>query len=180
MSAVLAANDWTEANQRLLNAELARLKQRLGAEGDARMLECACEAARAAMPSPAAIDHLTAVFGLSPFERDILLMCAGAELDAQFAYRCEIANEESRRSGTTFGLALSGFGRAALERCRTCAAITALAVGGAGCYPGPLSRKIENRRACIALPGWHQLSGHPVAGPGSSRVGGRAHGPNAS
>jgi hypothetical protein len=109
MSAALAPGDWTEANQRLLNAELARLKQRLGADGDAHTLECACQAARAAMPSPAAIDELTHVFGLSSFERDTLLMCAGAELDAQFAYRCESGDEVSRRSGTTFGLALAAF-----------------------------------------------------------------------
>ncbi len=32
-----------------------------------------------------ALDHLCEVFSLSTFERDLLLMCAGVELDARFA-----------------------------------------------------------------------------------------------
>jgi hypothetical protein len=98
---------WTEANQRLLVAEFARLKQRLGADGDPESLRAACDAARADMTEPAAIDCLADSFGLSAFERDVLLLCAGVEMDAQFAERCEIATGESRRPRPTFGLALS-------------------------------------------------------------------------
>ena len=127
---------WIDANQRLMVAEFARLKQRLGAEEDddetiASALESAraslqrlvvtefgwrkdpgvkaspLESARAAMPAPAAIDHLSHSFNLSPFERDVLLLCAGVEMDAQLAAQCEMASGEARRQGASFGLALA-------------------------------------------------------------------------
>jgi AAA+ superfamily predicted ATPase len=99
--------DWTEANQRMLVAEFARLKQRLGGEGDAETLNAAVEAARDAMPAPAAIDHLSDCFGLSAFERDVLLCCAGVEMNAQFAAQCQIATGDGRRQCATFELALA-------------------------------------------------------------------------
>ncbi len=99
--------NWTDANQRLLVAEFARLKQKLGAEGDADALSNACREARAAMPDPAALDQLSRCFSLSTFERDVLLLCAGVEMDAQFAAQCEIATADSRKLGPTFGLALA-------------------------------------------------------------------------
>jgi hypothetical protein len=46
-------------------------------------------------------------FGLSPFERDVLLLCAGMELDATFAPLCARAQVDSRREYPTFGLALA-------------------------------------------------------------------------
>ena len=98
---------WTDANQRLMVAEFGRLKQRLGADGDAETLNGASQSGRAAMPAPAAIDHLSDCFGLSAFERDVLLVCAGVEMDAQLAAQCEIAAGESRRQGASFGLALA-------------------------------------------------------------------------
>jgi hypothetical protein len=100
------STSWIDANQRLMVAEFGRLKQRLGAEGDGETIAATLESARAAMPAPAAIDHLSDCFGLSAFERDILLLCAGVEMDAQLAAQCEIATGESRRQGATFGLAL--------------------------------------------------------------------------
>jgi AAA+ superfamily predicted ATPase len=98
---------WTEANQRLLVAEFARLKQRLGHEGNDETLNAALGSARSAMPAPAAIDHLSDCFGLSAFERDVMLLCAGVEMDAQFAELCEMAAGESRGQGATFRLALA-------------------------------------------------------------------------
>ena len=102
-----ASTSWTEANQRLLVAEFGRLKQRLGDQGDAETLNAALDSARAAMSAPGAIDHLSECFDLSAFERDVLLLCAGVEMDAQLAAQCEIAVGESRRQGATFGLALA-------------------------------------------------------------------------
>ncbi len=101
---------WTDANQRLMVAEFGRLKQRLGAEGDVETLDVASQSAREAMPAPAAIDQLSHCFGLSAFERDVLLLCAGVEMDAQIAARCEIATGESRKQGASFaslGMALA-------------------------------------------------------------------------
>jgi hypothetical protein len=95
---------WTEANQRYLAAEFARLKARLsGADA-----ECASEGVReayAALPEPAAIDQLTETFGLSAFERDLLLLCAGVEMDAGLAACC--AAGAHGRPYATFGLALA-------------------------------------------------------------------------
>jgi AAA+ superfamily predicted ATPase len=98
---------WIDANQRLIVAEFGRLKQRLGAEGDGETIASTLESARAAMSTPAAIDHLSDRFGLSAFERDVLLLCAGVEMDAQLATQCEIAVGGSRRQGVSFGLALA-------------------------------------------------------------------------
>lgn len=99
--------DWTAANQRLLVGEFSRLKQRLVAEGEPESLDLACQALRAAMPAPAAIDRLSGLFGLSTFERDVLLLCAGAEMDTELATRCERAAGESGTRGATFGLAMA-------------------------------------------------------------------------
>ncbi len=100
--------DWTGANQRLLVAEFARLRQRLGAEGEAQVLTSELEAARAAMPAPAAIDHVADCFGLSAFERDLLLLCAGIEMDAQLAQQTAMAlGDTHKQRGPTFGLALT-------------------------------------------------------------------------
>lgn len=104
MNAPERALDWTEANQRLLVAELARLKQRLdrGDEGEAH---AAIDRARAALPGPAAIDQVEQRFGLSAFERDLLLLAAGVEMDASLADLCARASA-SRRPFASFGLAL--------------------------------------------------------------------------
>jgi AAA+ superfamily predicted ATPase len=59
------------------------------------------------MPAPAAIDHLANCFALSAFERDVLLLCAGMEMDSQLAALCDSALDEPRRHGITFGLALA-------------------------------------------------------------------------
>lgn len=112
MNAPLASGAWTDANQRLMLAEFARLKHALRGDqsedgtGDAAALVEASGAARAAMPAPAAIDQLAAWCPLSAFERDIVLLAAGVELDAQLAALCEAAPGETGRHGLTFGLAL--------------------------------------------------------------------------
>jgi ATPase family associated with various cellular activities (AAA) len=100
-------NTWIEANQHYLVAEFARLKLRLGAEGDAQVASAAVGEARAALPAPPAIDVLTDIFSLSPFERDVLLLCAGVEMDAGLARRCAEAQGFPQRTHATFGLALA-------------------------------------------------------------------------
>jgi hypothetical protein len=107
MNDASSQNTWSEANQRYLVAEFARLKLRLGAEGDPQAVVRSIEEGRSAMPAPAAIDALTDGFGLSGFERDILLLCAGVEMDAELARRCGDAHGYSQRCYATFGLALA-------------------------------------------------------------------------
>jgi hypothetical protein len=56
---------------------------------------------------PTSLNALCNAFALSPFERDVLLLCAGMELDAAFAAVCAVAQGDARRSYPTFGLALA-------------------------------------------------------------------------
>src|SRR5262249_22499992 len=100
-----AAIDWSDANQRLLVAELACLRARFTEEDmDRDALDAALAEAAAAMPAPGALDRVTAIFGLSTFERALLMLCAGVEMDSVIADACGAAR---RRSGPTFGLALA-------------------------------------------------------------------------
>ena len=107
MNLGVAQSTWIEANQRLLIAELARLKLRLGAEGDVEVACSSLAEARSAMPAPSAIDVLANTFGLSPFERDVLLLCAGVEMDAGLARLCAEAQGNAQRIHASFGLALA-------------------------------------------------------------------------
>lgn len=105
---------WCEANQRYLFATLAgvradlkryvdNLENKLSEDDRQQPLN---EIA-AAMPAPPAIDRLTAIFGLSNFERNLLLLCAGVEMDASFAPLCVAAAGDSRHTYATFSLALA-------------------------------------------------------------------------
>ncbi|KPC59400.1 ATP-binding protein [Streptomyces chattanoogensis] len=71
----------------------------------------------AVVPSPAgppavpgALDALTACFGLSPFEREIVLLLAAAELDPTTGPRCAAACGDPGRAHPTFSLALAALG----------------------------------------------------------------------
>jgi len=96
---------WSDANQRLLAAELARLRFRLtpGA-GDVAALDAGVAEAAAAMPAPGALDRLAETFELSAFERSLLLLCAGVEMDSAIAEACVSGG---RRGGATFGIGLA-------------------------------------------------------------------------
>jgi hypothetical protein len=134
VNAPVFENGWADANQRVLVAEFARLKDLLASHAAARPPEpsaggaggppeCAgwpvdtgrsttyqgaCDEARAAMPAPAAIDVITDRFGLSAFERDLLLLAAGVEMDAALAAAC--APGAGHRAALTPALALAALG----------------------------------------------------------------------
>lgn len=111
-----AAHTWEEANQICLMAELAEVRARLekllarpkvpDAPG-AAVPPVTPEEVRSTMTTPPALETLCATFGLTPFERQILLMCAGAELDSRFASLYLAANKETRSTLPTFSLALA-------------------------------------------------------------------------
>jgi hypothetical protein len=104
------AADWAALNQTLLSAELARLLQRLESpddDVDLAALDAAVEEAHAAMPAPSALDIVAQSFGFSPFERDVLLLCCGVELDSRIGAACARLNGSSAQRNATFGLALS-------------------------------------------------------------------------
>ena len=110
--------DWTEANQTYLSAALAVVRARLELHAarvqnngiEQERLDGAIaslEQAAQAMPAPATVDVLCNLFGLSPFERELLLLCAGMELDADFPALCAAAQNDPQQAHPTFGLALA-------------------------------------------------------------------------
>jgi hypothetical protein len=108
--------NWHEANQRYLMAELALIRELLD-QHTARAAGAtvaraappreARDLAAAQLPAPAHLDTLCEVFSLSPFERAVLLLCAGMELDGAFAARCAAAQGDPRRPPLTWSLALA-------------------------------------------------------------------------
>lgn len=118
---------WAEANQQYLLEALSLLRTKLEQYIEKRYTETQKEikaqketpnsgqkAKRKtlkkttySMPTPAAIETLCTMFGLSPFEQEVLLLCAGVELDSSFAFLCAEAQGDSSRKYPTFGLALA-------------------------------------------------------------------------
>ena len=96
------AESWHETNQRLLVAEVARVRALL----DGRAGQGEGERPREAGSAPG-LDAVCRAFELSPFERDVLVMCAGMELDGSFAAACAAAQADPARAYPTFGLALA-------------------------------------------------------------------------
>jgi hypothetical protein len=106
MTATETKAAWTEANQAYVVAEFARLKQLLAGESYAAA-ETTLAAVRTAMNEPPAIDRLAEVFGLSTFERALLLLCAGVEMDSRLAAQCGEVQGRAPRACATFGLAVA-------------------------------------------------------------------------
>ena len=112
------ALSWHETNQRSLMTEVNRVRAALAAYVASRTGQDVLPAAHADFgqdssdpdlqegAAPVALDVVCISFGLSAFERDILLLAAGMELDAGFASACAAAQGEPRRAYPTFGLAL--------------------------------------------------------------------------
>lgn len=118
MTSPAAQLNWAEANQRYLMARLAHVQAALArhaaqagqSNAETRThaeAEAAWREAAEALPAPSALDHLCQAFGLSAFERDVLLLCAGIELDSGFAALCAAAQGSVRSGLPTFSLALA-------------------------------------------------------------------------
>jgi ATPase family associated with various cellular activities (AAA) len=113
--------EWTLANQRCLMAEVASTRatiERCAARNSSEATNPAevpipqsPDSPAAQMDPPPALDRLCAIFGLSSFERTVLLACAGMELDSRFAQTCAAAQAD-KRACPTFALLLAAFGDA--------------------------------------------------------------------
>jgi len=105
MTEIASKPHWAEANQAFLIAQFARMKRQLAGEPE----ECAgsLEQVQVWRDSAPAIDRLCEIFGLSGFEREILLLCAGVEMDSELAARCGTAHGHPQRTYATFGLAMA-------------------------------------------------------------------------
>ena len=98
-------DDWAERNQRWLIARIDRLRQRLDRLHAGGTVEVLPEDAAHPMNEEfePALDHCAKVFGLSDFERNVLLLCAGVSLDADLART--VADMTGNASGSpTFSL----------------------------------------------------------------------------
>jgi len=108
--------DWTTANQRHLSAELEVVRAALidhaaRIRGEAppgtEHTRTRLKETEAALSAPSALDTLTQAFGLSSFERSILVLCAGVELDAAFAGDVAAAQGNPLSIHPTFSLAMA-------------------------------------------------------------------------
>ena len=127
MTSILNSN-WVDENQRYLSVALSLVRDALKryiadqfdpmeAEEPREDVQQVLDELEASMSAPAALTELCETFGLSPFERDVLLLCAGVEFDGAFASLCVEATTGKGSVGAglapqgvsspTFALALS-------------------------------------------------------------------------
>lgn len=114
----ITTDNWYTANQRYLMAVLAVVRgalERQAGQGPSLAEKETQDYATAAVPPeatsdlpvPSALEILCATFGLSTFERDVLLLCAGMELDSSFGSLCAAAQGDPARAYPTISLALA-------------------------------------------------------------------------
>ena len=106
---------WHEANQRYLVRAIAEVRREIERSLDANSAgkrdppsRAASEEAPAMSPAPA-LETLCSALELSSFERKVLLMCAGVEMDSSLTALYAKINRDDRRTQPTFGLALGAF-----------------------------------------------------------------------
>ena len=114
---------WQEANQRWLTQALKVLGETLNAhkaasdaypltEASPTKAQAVLDELAADMSSPPALEVLSETFGLTSFEQNILLLCAGIELDGELAKHCTTAQGQDHPMPATFGFALEVFSEA--------------------------------------------------------------------
>jgi hypothetical protein len=109
MASAEAIATWRAANQAYLVAEFARLASRLqthAPKDGASAAQAAGEIRSSMQPQPA-IDQLAGLFGLTEFERQFVLLCAGVEMDSNLATACAENQANTQKAHVTFGLALA-------------------------------------------------------------------------
>jgi hypothetical protein len=102
-------------NQHHLMTALARVREALelhaakgGRTADSEVAsKQAPKADAGGRSAPPALETLCSTLGLSEFERDVLMLCAGMELEGSFAGLCAKAQGDPGRAYPTFGLALA-------------------------------------------------------------------------
>jgi hypothetical protein len=117
MNAKQVNNNWFDANQQYLSTALELVRgavekyasklQNQSEQEIEHTREQALEDAAAAMPAPSALERLCNLFGLSSFERNILLLCACMEFSGDFASLCATAQGDTQRAYPTLSLALA-------------------------------------------------------------------------
>jgi hypothetical protein len=108
-----ASNNWQEQNQSYLMTALTIIRQLLEAKSKREpnnqqiVPSSPIRSFVDSLASFPALELLSQIFKLSPFEQNILLLCAGMELDSSWASLCARTQEDSRQNYPTFNLALA-------------------------------------------------------------------------
>jgi len=110
-------DSWQENNSRWLGSALAELRQRLekfcqklASENGATPERFSTVPPEETNPeTPSALELLSDRLGLSPFERNVLFLCAAMELDTRIASLCARAQDDPQKNFPTFALALALF-----------------------------------------------------------------------
>ncbi|MEO1378534.1 MAG: ATP-binding protein, partial [Cyanobacteria bacterium J06635_10] len=95
--------NWQEANVNYLMTALAELRQTLlnYIKGEER------RSPTEDISTTSNLQRLCDLFRLDKYERDVLLLCAGMEIDTSWAGLCAQANGDANQGYPTFGLALA-------------------------------------------------------------------------
>jgi hypothetical protein len=93
---------WAEQNLAYLSREFAMLRWRLNDSPTGQEPHWQIDP----MERPPAIDELTSIFDLGTFERELLLLCAGVEMESTLSERCAELVGRSPCGFVTFGLAM--------------------------------------------------------------------------
>jgi ATP-dependent 26S proteasome regulatory subunit len=101
--AVISAVSWERQNQEYLASAFSMLSARLSTEAASAV---APVGSSLEMDSPPAIDTLAAIFGLSAFERELLLLLAGIEMEPALGEACAQVTGQ-QRARINFSLAMS-------------------------------------------------------------------------
>jgi hypothetical protein len=78
-----------------------------GADQSVHVAEETLRALKEGMPAASGLDTIGLAFRLSGFEREMLVLCAGVELDGGFAAQCAVAQGDQRSRFASFSLGLA-------------------------------------------------------------------------
>lgn len=106
--------EWQEANWLYFSQGLQRVKQALLNLGQQLASQGPPPETMAPLPPselspPSYLEQICTAFNLSPFARDVLLLCIGMELDREWESICALAQGNQNRPYPTLGLALTCF-----------------------------------------------------------------------
>jgi hypothetical protein len=138
-----SATVYQKTNQAGLCRELDRVYRALTRLSGAQVPE-----ENGAAQEAEALNRIAQVFGLTGFERDVLLLCAGVELESRFAPACAAVQNDPRLPEPTFGLALAALSDAhwsALSRSAPLRYWRLVEMGSGGLLRSPL--RIDQRIA---------------------------------
>jgi AAA+ superfamily predicted ATPase len=103
----MTVDSWSERNQAYLVDSINQVKSHLERYISKAGEQSGSAARKWQGESPPALERLSRLFGLSDFERFMLVLCAGAELDAEVSQLCARAQGSPAGAHPTFGLALA-------------------------------------------------------------------------